>query len=600
MSSEVLNLPGGLKRFLTHVVLQQLREGLRRRSSTSNMLRTTSGLFLFMTFWVGLPWCVSAAPATENGGFEFRSAVADREDRAIQANSVNLGSHPTQITFGFGQRTNNLSAAMRVRYRLEGYEERWHDSPSQMFVAVRFYNTAGEQVGQKIFGVDGDSVGWRHSLETSPLAHRRESVTCPPGTEHFWVVISSAGPPAAVGIYVIANLNVAKVTSNGTLVPVMPPLDDDLSSSPDGTVRNWRPDGGRPSMAKVVAIGKNPSQKALAIVDTDGATHAEWHNAPNASPRALPGDQLLLEWNEMYCIGVSDMKAAHYDSLPAGKYVLRVEYFDFLGRPSGIKALLNVIVPPPLWLQPAFWLVVGIALIVLITSVLRYWTSRRIRRELDNLKWQRALEQERLRIARDIHDHLGARLTEVSLASALAKSKHDLAPTVAEDFDQISTMCRDLVTALYATVWTVNPKNDNLHALGEFLCQIGSRLCDQAQMACRLEVPGLPQDIEISSGDRHNIAMSVTEAVNNTVKHAKASELCLKVGFESGVLVILVEDDGCGFDQERASTGNGLNNMRDRLASIGGNCSIESKAGRKTTIRMQVPIRNKGLRGNGE
>lgn len=546
-------------------------------------------LFLVLCFTLG-----AAAGELRNDGFEFRSAAADDEQKVIRADSVNIGSHPTHIVFHFWPRTNDLKNAMRIRYRLEGYEDRWHDSESEMKIGVRFYNISGDQVGEKFFGVTGDSAGWRQSLEISPLTHRRELVACPPNTDRFWVVISSAGPPAAVGTYVVANLNVFKMATTGTLTPAILSLDQDLESSSNGTIRNWQQDGGRRSMAKVVNVG-HPPQKALAIVDTDGTTHAEWHTDPGLSPNAHPGDQLLLEWDEMFSIGVCDLNTASFDKLPTGKYVLHVEYFDVLDRPTGIQSLLTVLVPPPLWSRTWFWPAVGIPSAALMVMVGRYLNSRRMRRELNRLEWQRALEQERLRIARDIHDDLGARLTEVSLKSALAKRKYDLPSDVAEDFEQISTLCRELVASLYATVWTVNPKNDNLNALGDFLCQIGLRLSDQAQFACRLEVPSLPKDVEISSRVRHNLAMSVTEAVHNVIKHARATELCLKVSFEGGLLEILVEDNGCGFDQTRTPAGNGLKNMKDRLASVGGTCLIQNRAGGGTTVRMQLSIKMSSL-----
>jgi len=571
MPPKFFNLPSGFNQRL-----------LRRSAGPTFLL---SGLFFSFNLW-------AAPDEIKNDAFEFRSVMVGHKSKAVQAVSVNLGSGPTLIEFDFSQRTNDLHDAMRVRYRLEGYEDQWHDHDCQMWIGVRFYNALEDGVGQKSFEARaGDSAGWRQSLETSPLTHRRELVTCPPGADHLWVVITSAGPPATVGTYVVANLNVFKMTTNGAWIPAMTPLDEDLQSWSEGTVRHWQRDGDRPSMAKVVNVG-TPPQKALAIVDTDGAAHAEWHTAPGVSLKVRPGDRLLLEWDEMFSIGVCDVNFAHYDKLSAGKYIFHVECFDALDRPTGIQGRLAVLVPPPLWLLPWFWLTVGIASAALTVMVTRYMHSRRIRRELN---WHRALEKERLRIAQDIHDDLGARLTEVSLKSALAKDRPDAPPAVIEDFEQISTMCRDLVESLYATVWTVNPENDNLHALGEFLCQIAVRLTDQAKLACRLKVPNLPKDIEISTGVRHNIAMSVTEAIHNVIKHAKATEVCLTASFEAGVFVVLVEDNGCGFDPAQASAGNGMKNMRDRLASVDGNCLIENRAGGGTTVQMRVSLRKRSL-----
>ncbi|EEF60588.1 sensor histidine kinase [Pedosphaera parvula] len=554
---------------------------------------TVKKILILLGSWIGfLALAHSELASNTADGFEIRSASAANKQLSIRQNEVNLGALPTQITFRFWPRTNNPSSTMRVRYKLEGYEDVWHDGTSEMFVAIRFYNEAQDQVGQKVFTVSGESVGWRGSLATSSLTHRREMFTCPPGTAQFWVVITSAGPPAAVGAYIVANLKVSKITTNGPPVELITwPLDSEPRTAAEpAVVKGWRPDGGRPSMARIVTIGENPSQKAFGIFDTDGTTHAEWHTTVDAAPRAQPGDQMLIEWDEMYSIGVNDMTAAHFSALPVGRYVLHVENFDVLGRPTGIQASLNVIVPPPFWLKPAFWGFVITLLVVLVLGIGRYLTARRMQREVVRLRWREDLEKERLRIARDIHDDLGARLTEISLASELAKGKQNLPKFATEDFDQISGMCREMVTALYETVWAVNPKNDNLDALGEYLCQISIRLCEQAHLSCRLQVAELPKNVEISSRDRHNIAMSVTEAVHNVIKHAKASEVILSVDFESEVLNISVQDNGCGFVEANVPGRNGLNNMRERQASIGGTCRVESRASGGTTVYIRVTI----------
>ena len=115
-----------------------------------------------------------------------------------------------------------------------------------------------------------------------------------------------------------------------------------------------------------------------------------------------------------------------------------------------------------------------------------------MRRELTRLESQHALEDERVRIARDIHDDLGARVTQISLVSGLAQADPGLSEKARADFNAISGMARELVSALYETVWAVNPQNDNLDALGNYVCQMVDRLCDNAQLPRRLRVPSCP------------------------------------------------------------------------------------------------------------
>jgi signal transduction histidine kinase len=211
-----------------------------------------------------------------------------------------------------------------------------------------------------------------------------------------------------------------------------------------------------------------------------------------------------------------------------------------------------------------------------------------MREELARIESQRALEQERLRIAHDIHDDLGARVTQISLVSAMAQNSSAISVAARSDFARISQMARDTVSALYETVWAVNPENDNLDALGNYLCQMVHQLCEQAQLSCRLRVPELARDVQVASQLRHNVILAVKEAINNIIKHARATEVVFQVTFERNVLTISIHDDGSGFNLAKTATGNGLSNMKQRLQTLGGRCDIESAAQKGTTVLLHV------------
>jgi len=151
-------------------------------------------------------------------------------------------------------------------------------------------------------------------------------------------------------------------------------------------------------------------------------------------------------------------------------------------------------------------------------------------------------------------------------------------------------MCRELVSALYETVWAVNPENDNLDALANYLCQMGNQLCAQARLRCRLDVPDSPPSLALSSQVRHHLILAVKEAIHNVIKHAHASEVRLRIAFESAVLNISIHDDGRGFDPAACPPGNGLGNLKCRLESIGGSFTIESRLGAGTDVRLRLPV----------
>ncbi len=505
--------------------------------------------------------------------------------------SFNLGPSPRNIFFEFSLSNDRDRPPSRVRYRLEGEDAGWRDGPGEMHLAVRFYNSAGDQVSQSTFKVMGESAGWTGSVSSSPLTHRREVVVVPETATRLWIVLSSAGPPATVGIYVVANLTVSKFSGNSPPVVVMEsPLNQDSEEDVARNPPGWTRDGNHSSMARVVTLRDNPVQKALAILDEDGGSHAEWHNIMESAPTVIPGEQVVVEWNEMFSMGMVDFNGANYDGLKEGSYRFHLAEFDLFGRPRGNERVREVLVPRPFWRTSWFWSVIGMGAVTITFGFARYVVWRRMRLEMLRLKNQQALEKERLRIAQDIHDDLGARVTEISLISALAKTKPAFPESASADFDQISGLSRELVSALYETVWAVDPENDNLDALGNYLCQITNKLCGQAQLPCRFQLSELPATVEVSSQTRHNIIMAVKEAVHNIIKHAKASEVTLSAAYDGRELIVLVKDNGGGFAAESSPAGNGMTNMKRRLASIGGVCSIESVMGKGTEVEIRFGI----------
>jgi signal transduction histidine kinase len=526
----------------------------------------------------------------------IQGVVVDNRPLSWQAGKeLSLGSFPRNIVFNVGPPANSSQKFMRLRTKLEGFDKEWQDGGGTMFVMIRFYNGSGDLVAQKSFDAHGESAGWNGTLETSTFSHRRETFSAPLDASRVWVIFSSAGGPTAVGTYIVDNVIVSRLsTSNGPPeVLLRSPLPQEmakitsLNPTPDG----WERDGTRPSMAKIIEIGQNPKTKVLAVVDDDPMSHAEWHNSKEMAAPVAPNDNLLVEWNEMYSIGVSGYRSAWYESLPPGAYKFRVAEVSVLGKPTGIEATLAIRVPLPYWQAPWFWAVLAALTVATSALSVRYLAWHRMRRAMFHLEQQRALERERLRIAQDIHDDLGARVTEISMLSGMAESNNGFSEQARAEFCRISLKSRDLVAALYETVWAVNPENDNLKAIGNYLCQRINNQCTQAQLRCRLHLSPLPRNIEISSRIRHNISMAAREAMHNVIKHAKASQVTVHISFAEMLLTVSIQDDGCGFDLTANPTGHGLVNMKRRLEDIGGSCLIESSPKTGTTVQFRLLVR---------
>ena len=190
------------------------------------------------------------------------------------------------------------------------------------------------------------------------------------------------------------------------------------------------------------------------------------------------------------------------------------------------------------------------------------------------------LHKERARIAKDIHDDLGANLTQIALLSELTRQDMAAPEKAGEHVEKISSTARQVMKSLDEIVWAVNPRNDTLPHLVDYLGQFTLDFLRAPGIRCRLDLPEHPPELNVPADIRHNLFLAVKEALNNIVKHAGAKEVRLGVDVSNGKLRVVVTDDGHGFERPpQDAWADGLRNMRQRMAEIGGECAIESHAG---------------------
>lgn len=502
---------------------------------------------------------------------------------------LRLGPFPENVVFNFGPVHDDRNVPQRLRARMEGYESAWHEGGGEMYLRIRFYNSTGDRIAESTFMIRGESAGWSGALATSTPAHRHEALTVPPGASHLWVVLSSAGPPSTIGMYVVQDLTVSKLSSGDGKPSVILtfPFDHDAISV-DDIPAGWERDGTRPSMAKTISVGASSKANAFAIVDDAPLDHAEWHNTRDSAAPVTPGDHLSLEWNEMFSMGDGAYRSETYARLPAGSYKFIVSKVTMLGEPLGKEAILAIHVRQPYWKMPWFWPTLTAFIVVILVSTFRYYAWRKVQHTLAQLQQQHVLGQERLRISQDIHDDLGARVTQISMVSGIAQKDPTFSDKARAEFDRISVMSRDLVSALYETVWAVNPENDNLEAMANYICQQANDLCAQAGLRCRVNIAPFHQNMEISSRARHNISLATKEIVHNIIKHAKATLVTVHMTFSDKLLTVSIYDDGCGFQPDNVRSGYGLINIQRRMEYIGGSCQIESAPGKGTIVHLRL------------
>lgn len=264
-----------------------------------------------------------------------------------------------------------------------------------------------------------------------------------------------------------------------------------------------------------------------------------------------------------------------------------------------IATAFNDFIVTPLWEAWWFMTLMALGLLVSVGATVRVVEKRKFQRQLQHAEQQHALEQERARIAQDLHDDLGSSLTRLSLLSSLIRQDKDSAEQVEAHASKLSQAADQTVRALEEIVWAVRPGSDTLQSLTDYIAHFANELFDGNSTHCRLDLPHDLPAIALPPDMRHNIFLIVKEALTNALKHAGASEVHVQAKVSGSTLEILVRDNGKGFNPSSSMEGrrNGLGNMRRRAQSIGGELELQSTPGQGTTMRLSVNLQNRTAAG---
>ncbi len=301
----------------------------------------------------------------------------------------------------------------------------------------------------------------------------------------------------------------------------------------------------------------------------------------------------LLENHETKPTEAGSDRVARYNNLWPGHYRFHVTAANEDGVWNETGSVLEITVQPQFWQTRSFLAAVILFILGVVASIVRYLSTQKLKREVSLFKQQEALEKERSRIARDLHDQLGANLTQVALLSEMAKSDRDLPEEVESHADQILQTARETTHALDEIVWAVNPSNDTLEGLVNYAVKYAQEYLALANLRYRAEVPAQLPAAALPPEVRHNVFLAFKESVNNVVKHAQASEVWIRLELKPGQFTLEIADNGRGLahmDPQRAKTRNGLKNLRKRLEEIHGEFTMTSAPTGGTIVRLTAPL----------
>jgi signal transduction histidine kinase/ligand-binding sensor domain-containing protein len=385
----------------------------------------------------------------------------------------------------------------------------------------------------------------------------------------------------------LATIDPTKVTSN----PVPPPV----------TIEEIRVDGETVD-AKLLSASQREAGREVTLRIPPGKQRFEirYTGLSFAAPDKVRF-RYKLEGLESEWLDAGTKRVAEYSYLRPGDYSFQVIACNNDDVWNQTGASLSFTVLPQFWQTWWFEACSITAGAGAVAGAAALVVRQRGRRKLEQLERQRALERERTRIARDIHDELGASLTRITLLSQSARGElRDHEPAAAE-MDQIYTDARDLTRAMDEIVWAVNPKHDTFDSLVTYLGRFAQHYLSAGAIRCRLDVPLHLPSWAITADIRHNVFLAFKEALNNVVKHAQATEVRISLELRASGFILVIADNGKGFDWNavkmagpsaaqgvRLASHNGLGNMQRRLEEVGGRCQWSTAPGEGTRVNLVI------------
>jgi signal transduction histidine kinase len=295
---------------------------------------------------------------------------------------------------------------------------------------------------------------------------------------------------------------------------------------------------------------------------------------------------LESEWFE-----AGDQRTARYSYLPPGRYRFEVGAHNGDGQWGESTTSLTLRVLPHFWQTWWFQLAVCLGAVTLASGGGVAVQRRRLRLRMQALERQRAIERERSRIAQDMHDELGSRLTKAGMVAERVARELGDAPEPQQRVRMLRQTLGEMTITMDELVWAVDPQHDTLNGLANYLIRFTQEFFSGTAIRCELSIPHDLPAVPLTAAVRHNLFLAFKEALNNAAKHAAPTVVKVRVAFVAGRLQMEVADDGPGFAPAgKRPGGRGLEIMRDRLQAIGGRCDVESNEGRGTQVRFDVPL----------
>lgn len=499
-----------------------------------------------------------------------------------EAGAVKLGPVVNRLQVDCDVTERAVRKGYRLQYLLEGLDNEWQQFNGNMTIYFRWKDEQQNLLELKGFPADGKSPGWTKEWQTAPLTNQCHRLVVPPLAHELEIQLTSGNGPV-VGVCFIDDFKISMEKTGEVL------FFDDFET--ERTPSLWQAGGLKKGMARIVSrqTEETPENKFLSIFDDSASAYAVWSCLLPFSDRKHAGETLLVEWKQMHSIGRCSPGSFQFMNLPAGEWTLKLRRAHPLTEEPvpDSEMEFRIEVPEVLWKRVWFQLACVTGLVALLALASFITVRMKWKRQLAETEHQRMLEAERIRIARDIHDEIGHRLTLIGLlAQGISRE------TFEEARQAIQKAAQDTVLNMSEIVWAVNPQNDNLENLVGFLSRFSREFFKNTQTQVDMTVPVTIPQRPIAADARRHILLLLKESLNNCIKHARCTRVAVTIAFQDHRMLMDISDDGIGFDLNSVSgtAGNGLRNLAGRIQTLAGTWTITTEQGKGTQIHFEIPL----------
>jgi signal transduction histidine kinase len=322
--------------------------------------------------------------------------------------------------------------------------------------------------------------------------------------------------------------------------------------------------------------------------------------------------QFMLEGADSGWATATEQRTVSYANLQPGTYRFLVRAVNSDGVMSERPAVVSFTILPPIWLRWWFLTLVVLLVLTLFYLLYRYRLARlrevnaalaeakRAEEDLGKAREDRLTELERVRtrIATDLHDDIGASLTQIAILSEVAQQRSQGNGASLEPLKSIANVSNELVETMSDIVWAINPRKDHLQDLIQRMRRFASDILSARGIGLQLDAPTFAPEIPLGANARREVFLIFKESLNNIVKHSGATQVRIEVEFSADSLTLKIVDNGQGFDPANVSAalfagqkgGHGIVNMKERAAEMNGRLDIDASAGKGTVVTFQLPL----------